>query len=253
VRHYVLTRAAYGPRWSPEANRRRLDITRAVTARLMASQTSRNWAWVVLLDERDPLLVERRAVFAEAAPRFIGLPWVPPSDPRAAPWDRRASQTTTVQRIAAEAYRAPWREAIGPRDTRILLTRLDDDDGLAPDAIARYQAASLRLVKRTILMLPEGVRVWRGRYAEVRHERNAMHTLVTPAGDDACVYDYGHAKPARSGARIVMVDDAYGWLWVRHQDTISGWRRAERPISDAVREAFPIDWRALARAWKETA
>ena len=36
MRHCVLTRSAYGPEWTLEANRRRLALTRAVTAKLMA-------------------------------------------------------------------------------------------------------------------------------------------------------------------------------------------------------------------------
>jgi hypothetical protein len=40
VKHFVLTRSAYGPEWSVEANRRRLEITRAVTAASLAAQTA---------------------------------------------------------------------------------------------------------------------------------------------------------------------------------------------------------------------
>lgn len=248
VKHYVLTRAAYGPVWDLRANRRRLEVTRAVTAPLMAAQTDRDWTWVVLLDVRDPLISDRRAAFAAAAPSFVGVDWSPPSAPKAAPWDRHAGETTTVQRIAAEAYRAPWRATIGAGDEPLMMTRLDDDDGLAPDAIARYRAAAAKVAGRAILMLPAGVRVWRERYSVVRHERNAMHCLVTPAGDDLCVYDYGHAKCQRA-APIVMVDQRWGWIWVRHRDTISGWKRAEKRLDPAVRSAFPVDWRALRRIW----
>lgn len=248
MRHYVLTRSAYGPAWPLEANRRRLDVTRAVTAPLMAAQTNRDWAWIVALDPRDELLDERKAVFATAAPTFLPLLWTPPQSPKAAPWDRHGGATNTVQRIAASAYRAPWRDIIGDRSDRVLTTRLDDDDGLATNAIARYQAAARRAKGRTILMLPSGVRVWRGLYADVRHLRNAMHTLVTPPGDAMLVYDYGHAKCDRA-APVHMVDQQWGWLWVRHRDTISGYRRAERPITPAVRAAFPVDWAALRAAW----
>ena len=247
MRHYILTRSAYGPAWTPEANRRRLDLTRAVTARLMAAQTSRNWTWIVLLDRRDPLYGERCAVYAAAAPTFVALPWTSPGPP--APRDRHAEAISTIRGVAYMAYKAPWREAIGERDDRILMTRLDDDDGLAPDAIARYQAAARRVTTgRAILMLPSGVRVWRGLYADVRRPRNAMHTLITPPGDQACVYDYGHAKCERV-APIFMVDNAWGWLWVRHRDTISGGRTAGRPINSAVRATFPVDWKALRTAW----
>ena len=70
-----MTRSAYGPAWSLEANRRRLAVTRAVTARLMGLQADRDWTWIVLLDERDRLLEERMAVFAAAAPAFVPILW----------------------------------------------------------------------------------------------------------------------------------------------------------------------------------
>jgi hypothetical protein len=246
VRHYVLTRSAYGPEWDIDANRRRLDITRAVTARLMAAQTDREWTWIVLVDSRDPLLAERRAVYELAAPRCIVLPWVPAVDPQPAAWDRHGAETNTIQRIAADAYRAPWALAVGPRDDVLLQTRLDDDDGLAVDALERISRHATR--DRAILMHPAGVRVWHGRYSDVRHERNAMHTLVTPPGDPLGVYEYGHMKVS-TVAPVVTVDTQWAWLWVRHSDTISGWKKADHPITPAVRDAFPVDWAALGRAW----
>jgi len=250
MNHFVLTRSAYGRAWTPEANRRRLGITAAVTARLMAVQTSRDWTWVVLLDRTDPLLEERQAVFAAAAPSFIPLLWTPPAKPSAAPWDRRAAVAGVAQRVAAAAYKAPWREAIGDPAGKVLMTRLDDDDGLAVDAIERYQVAAEPVTRRTILMLPSGVRVWRSRYSEVIHRQNAMHTLVTPAGERGTVYDYGHAT-CRTGHAVIDIDHKWGWLWVRHWDTISGYRRADAPITRAVRASFPVDWSSLTRAWTQ--
>lgn len=75
-----------------------------------------------------------------------------------------------------------------------------------------------------------------------------MHTLVTPKGDEMCVYDYGHMK-VRQTVRTVMVDQVPAWLWVRHRDTISGHRKADRTISPFIRKMFPVDWRALEAAW----
>lgn len=238
MRQYVLTRSAYGPAWDIEANRRRLAITRAVTARLMAAQTTRDWLWIVLLDQRDPLLAERLAVYVEAAPLCVPLIWTPENVP---------PEGKARQRIAAADYQAPWRSLI-PCDDLALMTRLDDDDGLAPDALARYRAAGRKLKRRTALMLPMGIRVWNGRYTVVRHESNAMHTLVTPKGDGLCVYDYGHTKVRRT-VRVERVDQKPGWLWVRHRDTISGYREGKRPISDYIRRTFPVDWKALEAAW----
>jgi hypothetical protein len=247
VKHYVLTRSHYGQAWSHEANERRLDITRAVTATLMAAQTNRDWTWVVALDPADPLLEERMAVFAAAAPKFVPLLWSLPGRPVEAPWAKHSKPGTTVQRIASTVYRAPWRSVMAS-GVKVLQTRLDDDDGLAPDAIARYQRAGGHLLKRTILMLPSGIRVNRGRYADVIHNSNAMHTLVTPAAECGTVYDYGHAT-CRRAAPVKVVDHDWGWVWTRHQDTISGWKMADAPITRRVRDAFPVDWDALEAAW----
>lgn len=243
MRHVVLTRSAYGPEWSPAANERRLAVTEGVTARLMAGQTTRDWTWIVLVDPRDPFLAKRLEVFRAAAPAIVPIEWVP-SDVAAAPWDPHADRTNLVQRIAATAYRAPWAAAVGSRDELVLQTRLDDDDGLAIDALERVQASARRLEHRTVLMHPIGIRVWHGSYSRVRHDSNAMHTLATPAGDELGVYDYGHRKVA-GVAPVVTVDERPGWLWARHRDTISGWRHAEHRLTPGIRRLFPIDWSVL--------
>ena len=235
MRHYVLTRSAYGPEGSTEENARRLAVTRAVTAPLMAAQSHRDWTWIVLLDPRDPLLDERRALFASASPTFRPILWQPPT-------------VGNRDQVAYMAYKAPWNEAIGPRNERILQVRLDDDDGLAPDALCRYIWHGRKILSRRILMLPRGVRVWDGRFDLVTHRVNAMHALITQPRQDLCVYDYKHTT-CQKAAPVTTVDQDLGWLWVRHRDTISGWKQAARPITGGVRRAFPIDWRALAAAW----
>lgn len=246
MRHVVLTRSAYGPAWNRAANLRRLRLTEAVTARLMRQQyDARPWTWIVLLDERDPFLRGRMDVFEASAPQFVPLIWTPPDDPN-------LRRRVRVMRSAAADYRAPWRSAIGPADEFTLMTRLDDDDGLTPDALRRYQQAACGLTERTVLMLPRGVRVWANRYSPVRHDRNAMHTLVTPPGDEMTVYDYGHTR-VRAIAPVVDVDQRPGWLWVRHRDTISGWHQADRPLTREIRRLFPVDWSALRDAWRVAA
>lgn len=244
-RHYVLTRSAYGPDWTLEANRRRLAITRAVTVRLMATQTWRDWTWIVLLDERDELLAQRLQVFLEAGVEVKPLLWVP-GRLAAAPWDRRPDsiRSNRLEQVAATAYRAPWRSAIRRLRHPLLTTRLDDDDGLAPTTLDRVQRAARRVHRRTALVHPWGYRTWAGRCSLVRHDTNAMHSLMAPPTDEMLVYDYGHRR-VRTVAPVVEVDQHPAWLWVRHQDTISGWKVADDPITPDVRALFPIDWTAL--------
>lgn len=254
MRQYVLTRSTFGPAWDLGANRRRFGMTQAVTARLMAAQTQGDWTWIVLLHERDPLLRQRLALYADSAPRFSPIVWRPPD--AAAQWAagvaRRSSGLRGANAVAA--HRAPWRQAVGPADDLVLMARLDDDDGFAPDALERYRKAAAGLKERTILMLPAGVWVFAGRYATVRHPRNAMHTLVTPPGDESIPYGYSHTK-CREVAPVVTVDREWGWLWTRHRDTISNarnprpWGGVPRPLDQAICHRFPVDWRAYLGAW----
>lgn len=236
MKHYVLTRAVYGPAWDLEANARRLTITRAVTARLMAQQTTRDWVWVVALDPRDPLLEERRAVFKEAAPELRVILW--------------SGNGGTPAEVASDAYRSvPWNDAM-ERDEVTLQTRLDDDDGLAPGSLERMRGRSrLRIGSRTIVMQTRGVRVWEGRAQVVRHLSNAMHTLVTDRGDSLTVYDYGHTD-ARKTAPVLHAGSHLAWLWVRHRDTLSDWKRASGPITAHIQRMFPVDWAALHESWR---
>jgi hypothetical protein len=246
MKHYVMTRSSYGPEWSLEANRRRLDITRGITARLMRRQKVRDWTWIALLDSRDPLIHERMEVVREAAPHFEPIIWTPGDEVAGALWDKHAAKNNRRQKVAATAYRHPGWLQLTPRDEPILQTRVDDDDGLAVDYMRRVRAATDALSdgRRVAIMLPIGYRVWDGRYSVVQHDTNAMHTLFTPAGDETTVYSYGHRLVARKQP-IVIVDRRPGWLWVRHPDTISGWRKADAPITLSLRLRFPIDWSVL--------
>lgn len=225
MRHFLLTRAAYGDCWALEANQRRLEFSQGVTIPSIRAQTSRRFEWLVLLHRADPLRAEREAAFAPA--RFLYLD---------------EAVTGSPQSLAWQAYGADWAGAIGPRDDTVAMTRLDDDDALAPWAMERIETEAGRLKKRAIIVLPHGIRVFRGRFTVVRHETNAMQTLVTLPGDDASVYDYGH-REARNFAPVKLVDGRIAWLWSRHNDTISGWKIADHELTPAYRAMFPIDWR----------
>jgi hypothetical protein len=243
VRHYVFTRSAYGPEWSREAIRRRLDVTRAVTVEMMARQTV-DWTWVILVDPRDPLRFERIETFRAAEVEVIVMDWQRPPVLARAPWDRRPPRAHKFEQIAATAYGAPWRTQTGEPDDTVLMTRLDDDDALTATTLARVQARAAGLTARTVLMHPVGYRVFNRRCSLVRHESNAMQTLVTPPGDTASVYDYGHTV-ARRFAPVVVVDEQPAWLWARHRDTISGWKLADKPFSADLERLFPVDWSVL--------
>lgn len=240
----MFTRSAYGPEWKLDANRRRLAVTRAITVAMMRRSTVRDLTWVVCVDERDPLQVERIETFRSADVPVEVIIWQRPAKLSAAPWDHRAQRAHTLEQVAATAYRADWRAARGPAEEQVLMTRLDDDDALAATTLERVQSAATTIDDRAVLMHPMGYRVFRRRCVLVRHDANAMATLITPPGDDATVYDYGHTV-ARRFARVVVVDEQPAWLWARHRDTISGHKQADKPLTPQLKALFPVDWSVL--------
>lgn len=225
-------RSAYGPAWTLEANRRRLAVTEGVTIRSLASQTSRDFGLVVLLHRLDDLLEERQRAFARLGATFLYL-----------------DDAGLPSEVAFAAYRAGWADAVGSRDDSVAMTRLDDDDGFAPWAMAKVREVTQRVTGRTALMFPHGVRVWQGGYTVVRHTSNAMHTLVTPPGDAMTVYDYGHRR-VRQFAPVRLIDRRPAWIWSRHPDTISGWRRSDMPLNPLIRGMFDIDWSLFGTAYQ---
>lgn len=249
MRHFVLTRAVYGPLWSLAANQRRLDLLEGITARSLTAQTRQDFTWVVCLGREDPLREQREAVIRATGLRvkIIDIDTSPITG--RAPWDRRTprADTDARERVAFAAYRADWRTALGiPSMHGTLMTRIDDDDAFSPTAFERLHHAAKQPehARRAALIFPVGIRVWNGCYSIARHPTNAWQTLRTRPGDRLTVYDYGHVKVAQH-ATVRFVDEQIGWLWVRHTDTLSGWRKATVPLSTDVRAMFPIDWALL--------
>jgi hypothetical protein len=206
MRHYVLTRAYRGPDYPLDANRRRVEILRHVTARSLAAQGT-EWEWIVYIDPTDPLLDERMAAFQSA-----GVPVIPITSVGQEPID--------------------WS---GP----VLTTRIDDDDAFAVDAFRRLHQAIPK--RRTVLMFPNGHRVNAGMVEPVTHRRNAWASLYAPAGDRIHVRHKAHGLLSML-APVRFVDAKPAWLWVRHGDAETGFRRADRPITYDVRRRYDVDW-----------
>ena len=237
--HYVLTRSAYPAAYPLDKNRRRLELTRRVTARSLASQTERRWSWLVAVDPEDPLLDERRDVL-----RGCGVSVVE------AQLHQRLDDSTIVPdgRLAGDVDRpgAIWRRAIrcDTADERIVTTRLDDDDALAIDAIARIRASlPEEPAGRSACIMPAGYRWHANRVQPMTHMLNMFSSLDSP-GELSTIMDVRHGG-IRRFCPVSYLDRSPGWLWVRHADTRSGSRHAGRTPSPTVMGRFDVDWAYL--------
>ncbi len=239
MRHYLLTRSAYAPSVPLEVNRYRLAITRGVTARSMAAQTSRDWTWLVLIDLADPLLPERMAAFVSSG---VEVEFAPAGD--------------IVRDDAHDKPWGPWADHLDWSDAT-LTTRIDDDDAFAPWVMETYRTKAEewshyvrrgKRGKRIVLALPYGWRFVDGKVNGRHDPTSQFASLYAPLGDRATVMDINHTSVRRL-ARMIVASNHRGWLWVRHDATRSPNSRASRSLQPMVAppiEAFPIDWSALA-------
>ena len=235
MRHYVLTRSAFGASVSLDENRFRLELLRRITVPSMAAQTNRDLTWLVFMADDDPLASERRAAFESA-----GLPFVIGS-----------ARKMTVRGALDRPY-GPWKDYM-EWDGVTLSTRLDDDDAFAPWAMAAVRAVAERDAERTSPVVWSLMDGWRiaGRLAERVHWPIPMFcTLQAPQGTRSCIMDSNHLGARKLGP-LKQTIDRPAWLWVRHgltrssyigSKTLGGWRASAAPITDELRAAFPVDW-----------
>jgi len=208
VKHYLLTTSHRGPDYPLDANRRRIELLRRVTVPTLAVQGT-EWTWIVVVNTDDPLLIERLDAFRSAGSHVI--------------------PTRDIASVI------DWS---GP----VLTTRIDDDDGFAPDAFQRlHRRLTNPPTEPRVLMFPFGYRTYQGRYDTIRHRKNAWCSVYSPPGYRVHAKSVQHQR-MHSLAPVVEVDTKPAWLWVRHPDTNSGIKHAERPLIEKVRTMFPVDW-----------
>ena len=209
LKHYVLTPAYRGPDYPIEANRRRVELLRRVTAASLSVQGT-EWTWVVYVNPADPLLAERLDAF-----RSAGAPVIP------------------IEHSPEDVI--DWS---GP----VLTTRIDDDDAFARDAFRRLRDRVTDT--RTVWMFPRGYRINDGQQEPILHRRNAWASLYAPQGQRIHIRQVAHPQVQRL-APVRTIDTDPAWLWVRHQDAKTAFRRAIEPITEDVRRRYAVDWAYL--------
>jgi hypothetical protein len=211
MKHYLMTASHRSPDYPLDANRRRIELCRRVTARSLADQDG-EWTWLVYVHPEDPLLDERLDAFRSAGHPVVAMP-------------------TGVDPLDVIDWSGD-----------VLTTRIDDDDAFARGAFRRLYRAAGQAVRRTVFMLPVGYRVNEGRSIFIAHApHNAWSSLYAPRGDRAHIRLEQHHHVDRL-APVLMVDHKPAFLWVRHQDTATPFRSTREPLTDEVRGLYDVDW-----------
>jgi len=214
VKHYVMTASYRGPDYPLDANARRVDLCRRVTAPSLAGQAG-DWTWIVYAHPDDPLREDRLAAFASAGHPVVAV------------------------RDNADA------EAVIDWSGPVLTTRIDDDDAFTGDAFERlYRAVGTAPSVPTAYIFPVGYHVRDGRAALNRHVRNAWSSVYSPVGFREHVRLHQHQR-IPGAYPVVYVDERPAWLRVSHADNDRPTSHRPRVgITPAVRRLFSVDWAA---------
>lgn len=207
-----MTASYRGPDYPLDANARRIDLLRRVTARSLSTQQG-EWTWIVYVNPSDPLLDERLDAFRSAGAPIIAV----------------------ENNDGAEAA-IDWS---GP----VLTTRIDDDDAFACGAFDRlHRALAHPPAVPTAYIFPIGWFVRAGLTDTHRHLRNAWSSVYAPSGSREHIRLHQHQRvPAAYPVRVL--DDRPGWLRVSHADNGRPTsHRGKHPITPGLRATFAVDW-----------
>ena len=186
----------------------------------LAAQTVRDFRWIVYFDEETPEPFRARI---EACRRVADFhPYFTPMFP-GEHWP------VSVNAVLGQGRRPPW----------LLSTRLDNDDGLAVDFVARLQAAVSSAPPRQGSFNVTNGYVFDGRrtYA-LAHPSNAFASLVEPRDAARTVSDVQHMHLAEAGP-ITQIGGPGGWLQVVHGGNVSNKIRGRRVPPAGLAGRFP--------------
>ncbi|RMH27987.1 MAG: hypothetical protein D6693_04385 [Planctomycetota bacterium] len=184
------------------------------------AQTERAFTWLIFFDAATPEPFRARAE-ALAGRGFIRPVFLDRFDP--AP--------------VSEAVRA----ALTPGAARLVTTRLDNDDALSVDHVARVRD-HVADQAFAFVNFDRGFVLRDGRLYEHRHPSNAFASLIEalePGSAPRTVWSVQHMQIAGAGP-VIHDQGPPAWLQIVHGRNVSNRVRGRRRRREALREGFPF-------------
>jgi hypothetical protein len=208
----------------------RLELFERFCLPTVRSQSERDFKWLVLFADETPDAVKARvAAYGADWPEFV-----PVYLPRGA---------SAVGPLVVRPY-------LDASPQTLITTRLDNDDGLARDYIAKVRRHA-GTNERLVLQFPAGY-VWHDERIYLdRQQLNAFTTLIEPlphgnADEFNTIYKGSHTELDRLG-RLVDVDDEPGWLQVIHGTNLENYVRGSRQRIECLQRHFAVEVPATVR------
>ena len=220
--HTLITRfnIASPGREMPIRNRpgwldRRFDLFERYCLPSVAAQSERAFDWLIYFDEATPDTyrerIERARELFAYTPIFVGS----------------FDMAQSARDIATDG-------------AKVVTTRLDNDDAMARDFIARVQAAASEAEPGTVLNFPRGLALRGGRAFSAFDESNPFASLVEDtAAPVRTIWSAPHDALGRDW-RVVQIDAPPMWLQVVHGENVSNRIKGARVSAGALRQTFAL-------------
>ena len=199
---------------------RRFDLFEQHCLPAIASQTAREFTWVIYFDDQTPENFRERIERCRAVFPFIPYFTGP---------------------FGAEGWRQSIHALFPKRPARLVTTRVDNDDGLAIDYVARVQAAVAAMAPTGPMAFnfTNGFILQGGRVYAHSHPCNAFFTWFEPDDETTrTALSIRHMDLAEAGP-VMQIGDAGAWLQVVHEINVSNKVRGRRVLADEALDRFP--------------
>jgi hypothetical protein len=198
---------------------RRFDLFERYCLPSVASQTAEGFTWIVYFDAATPAPLRERIDACRRRFPFVAR---------------------FVTRPGADVWPRSLAEALPARTPWLLTTRLDNDDALAIDHIARLQSAVAQVPPvRGSWNFPQGFVLRGGRLYALSHRANAFASWLEPWDERTCTaIAIAHLKMSRFGPIAQIAGDA-AWLQVVHGGNVSNKIRGRRVAPAQAAGRFP--------------
>ncbi|MDE3078461.1 MAG: hypothetical protein KGI94_00345 [Paracoccaceae bacterium] len=197
----------------------RFDLFERYCLPSIAAQSVTDFHWIIYFDEATPDAFRQRIERCRKVAPFV-------------PYYTGPLETFDLPRTLHETF--------GFRPDHLLTTRLDNDDALAIDYVARVQAEvrrqGLRLGGYNVL---NGFILAHGALYQIAHRSNAFFSFLAPYEENVTTAaSIKHMELAKH-APVIQIDGPGGWLQVVHGGNVSNKIRGTRVSPEAAAGRFP--------------
>lgn len=225
MQHFILTRfniirpgREAALRNTPGWLERRFDLFERFCLPSVAAQDQSDFTWLIYFDKDTPTQFRERIEAARALvpfePRFVGI------------FSLSMSAADVEQRLR-------------PGTSRVLTTRLDNDDAIACDFLSRIRQRAEVLPDGSVLNFPNGIAMKKGRLYAAYDASNPFTSLVESSRSVKTIWSAPHRQLGEVW-NLVQVEGGPGWLQVVHGENVANRIKGARLGEIGVLEEFVI-------------